>query len=234
MVTTGSRGRGAVSAYDHPMRPSARRLVTLLTIGALAVAACGGDEDSTGPGDVAVDAGDSSADGGSSDDDAPADDDEGSTSEAGFGEFTSGSITVTGSEDLTYSVDDPAFDFIGAGGCDTSTFGFTVQVRDSDTGITTMQLATVADADLNGGATGSFPVENLSLVAVTDGDVAASRSYDGPATLVVSEHDTGGATADLNARRMVLTLDGILVGSPSDGGGEVEVAADLEWVMGCP
>jgi len=217
------------------MRQSTRRLVVLFTIGAVAVAACGGgDDDSTELGDVAADASDASDDASSSDDDTSADDDGGSSSEASFGEFISGAITVTGDEELTYSVNDPALDFIGAGGCGTSTFGITVQVRESDTGFTAMQLATEIDADLSGGATGTFPVENLGLVTVTDGDVAASRSYEGPATMVVSEHDTGGATSDPNARQMVFTLDGLLVGSPSDGGGEVEVLADLVWVMGCP
>lgn len=89
-------------------------------------------------------------------------------------------------------------------------------------------------ADLSGGAIGTFPVEKVALVAVTDGDVPASRSYDGPATMAVSEHDTGGATSDPNARRMAVTFDGSLAGPPSDRGGEVEVSADVEWVMGCP
>lgn len=223
------------------MRQSTRRLVVLLAIGAFAVAGCGGgDDDSIDLGDVSADANDASDDANSSnddnrsDDDNGSDDDDSSPSEAGFGEFISGAITITGDEELTYSVDDPALDIIGGGGCGAGTFGFTLQARESDTGFTAMQLAAEIDADLSGGATGTFPVETLSLVTVTDGDVAASRSYDGPATMVVSEHDTGGATSDPNARRMVISFDGILVGSPSDGGGEVEVLADLVWVMGCP
>jgi hypothetical protein len=72
----------------------------------------------------------------------------------------------------------------------------------------------------------------MTLLVVTDGDLAAGRSYEGPATMVVSEHDTGGPTSDLNARRMAITLDGTLAGSPS-GGGEVDVSADVLWVMGC-
>jgi hypothetical protein len=219
------------------MRASTRRLVATLAIGAVALVACGGgDDDSIDPGDAAADANDVSGDASASDDDddGGSADDDSSSSEAGFGEFISGEITITGDEELTYSVDDPAFDYIGGGGCGTGTFGFTLQAREADTGFTAMQLAAEVDADLSGGATGSYPVEQLGLVTVTDGDVAASRSYEGPATMVVSEHDAGGATSDPNTRRMVISFDGALVGSPSDGGGEVEVSADLVWVMGCP
>lgn len=48
--------------------------------------------------------------------------------------------------------------------------------------------------------------------------------------MVISEHDTGGASADLNARRMTVSLSGSI---PSDDG-EINVDIDYRWVMGCP
>jgi hypothetical protein len=36
----------------------------------------------------------------------------------------------------------------------------------------------------------------------------------------ITEHDTGGASADLNARRMAITSEGNLEGDGSDGDGE--------------
>lgn len=51
---------------------------------------------------------------------------------------------------------------------------------------------------------------------VADGDLAAGRSFEGPTTMVVSAHDTGGPTSDLNARRMAIRLDGTLA-TPDKG-----------------
>jgi hypothetical protein len=216
------------------MRPSTRRLVALLTIGALAVVACGGgDDDSTELGDVAADASVASDNASSSDDDTSADGDGGASSEAGFGEFVSGEIIVTGDEDLAYSVGDPSLDFISGGGCLDGTFGIVIQPRQTDTGFSVMQLSAEIDEDLSGGATGTYPVEDISLLVVTDTDFGTGPTYRGPGTMVVSEHDTGAAT-DPNSRRMAITFDGKLAGSPSGGGGEVEVSADVVWVMGCP
>ena len=63
-------------------------------------------------------------------------------------------------------------------------FGMSIQVREADTGFTAAQLDAGIDADLSGGATGTFDVDDLELLAITDG--------------------------------------------------EVDVAADVLWVMGCP
>lgn len=119
---------------------------------------------------------------------------------SGFGEFVSGTVTLTGAEEPTYSTGDPAYTF---------------------------------DADLSAG-TGTYGVEDVTLIDVTDGDLAASRSYSGPGTMSITEHDTGGVSADLNARRMAITLEGTLEADGPDGDGEVDAAADVLWVMGCP
>lgn len=216
------------------MRHSTPRFVMFLAIGALAVAACGGGDDD--PIDVATSEAEAPAAevAEEASDAAETGSDESSSSEVGFGEFISGAITLAGDENATYSVDDPTLDFVGGGGCGADTFGVTIQVRRADTGVTTMQLSAEVDGDLSGGGTGTFPVQKMSLVTVTEGDPVESRSYDGPATMVVTEHDTGGATSDLDARRMAISLEGALAGSPSDGGGDVELSADLLWVMGCP
>jgi len=177
-----------------------------------------------------IDADETTDDEMSDDADTGTDSDEASDdSGPGFGEFESGMVTLSGAEQMTYSIGDPAYTFVGAGGCGGGSFGMTVNATEADTGYTALQLSAQIDSDLDGGGTGTFEVEEISLLVATDGDLAASRSYDGPGTLVVSEHDTGGANGDLNARRMAITLDGTL-----SGDGDVDVAADLVWVMGCP
>lgn len=216
------------------MPHAASRLITLLAIGALAVVACGGD-DPFDLGDVSeADIADGADGGSDTGDESGSDDNDGSPTGPGFGDFISGEITVTGDEEGTYAVDDPTLDFVSGGGCLDGNFGISIQPRAADTGFTVMQLSAEVDADLSGGVTGTYPVEDVALLVVTNTDFGTGPTYRGPGTLVISEHDTGGATGDLNARRMAITIDGSLAGSPSDGGGEVEVSAELVWVMGCP
>ncbi len=213
------------------MLTSTSRLLTLAVAAALAVAGCGGDDVS----DV-VDSGEASADADAdvgSDSDSDVEDTSSDDSGPGFGEFVTGTVTLSGAEDAVYTVDDPAYTMIGAGGCAGGSFGITVNAAEAETGFTALQVSAQIAEDLSGGGTGTFDVEDVSVFAVTDGDIAAGRSYDGPGTITIAEHDTGGPSADLNARRMAITLEGTLVGT-GDTDGEVEVAADVVWVMGCP
>jgi len=241
---------GSRSATVDRMRRSTQKLVALLATGALALAACGGDgdsDDAADTGDTAAEQTDGGADGdgadsgsdgsdssdsGSGSDDSGSDDSDGD-SQPGFGEFVSGTITLTGAEEMTYTVGDPAFDFIGAGGCGGGQFGVSIQVLDADTGFTAAQVGAGVDADLDGGGTGTFDVDDMDVLIVPDGNLAAGRTYDGTGTMVVSEHDTGGADAVLNERRMAITFDGTVSGT-GEAEGDVDVAADVLWVMGCP
>jgi hypothetical protein len=215
------------------MRTSSR-LVTFAAVGALVLGACGGSDDGGDAFDAAESAsGDTDSDeAGSSDGDADEASDD--SSGAGFGEFVSGTIAFSGAEEQTYAVDDPAYTFVGAGGCGGGEFGMSVNVTEADTGYTAFQLGAGIDADLSGGQTGVFEVEAMSLVAVTDGDIGASRSYEGPGTMSITEHDNGGADSDLDSRRMAVTLEGTLDATGADGDGPVDVSADVLWVMGCP
>jgi hypothetical protein len=218
------------------MRTSTR-FVTLAAVGALALAACGGGDDDA---DDAIDAGEpapaevASDDATSGDEDADDGGDDGDeASDAAFGEFVSGTIALGGAEDATYAVDDPAYTFVGAGGCGGSEFGMTINATEADTGYTAFQLGASIDADLSGGETGTFEVGEMTLLAVTDGDLAGGRTYEGPGTMSITEHDTGGADSDPNARRMAITLEGTLEAT-GEGDGSVDVSADVLWVMGCP
>jgi predicted small secreted protein len=218
------------------MRHRIARLVALVAVGSFVLAACGGSDDA---GD-AIDAGDLTEDAAATENDDSSSDDGSSDSEdssadesaAAFGEFVSGTISLSGAEDVTYAVDDPAFEIIGAGGCGGGSFGFTISATEADTGFTTLQLSAQVAEDLSGGGTGAFEVDDVSVIVVTDGDVGSSRSYDGPGTLTITEHDTGGPSADPNARRMAVELEGTLAGGGDTG--DVDVAADVRWVMGCP
>ncbi len=202
------------------MRRSAPILLALAAVGAFALAACDGSDDPSN----AV-GGDTGSEG---DVESPGE------TEAGVGEFVSGTVTLTGAEESTYSIDDPAYTFFGAGGCSDTNFAISFNAREADTEYTALQLEAQIDADLNGGGTGTYDVEKMTLIAATGGDLAASRTYSGPGTMSITEHDTGGSSADLIARRMAFTLEGTLEADGLDGEGEVDVAADVLWVMGCP
>jgi len=219
------------------MTRSTPRLLALMAVAAMAVAACGGSDDAGDESDsVETASGSAASDAETADDEDTSSGDGGSSeaSEAGFGDFLSGTITLGGAEDSTYSIDDPTYAFVGAGGCSDSNFGISINGREADTGFTAFQINAGIDADLSGGDTGTFDVEEMTLLVTTDGDIAASRTYSGPGTMSITEHDTGGASMDLNARRMAITLDGTLEATGPDGEGEADVTADVLWVMGCP
>jgi hypothetical protein len=211
------------------------RIAAVLAVGSLAVAACGGGDDDAGAGDDAIEADtDEATDDATGDDAATGDDggagDDGDSSAAaavGFGELASGTIVLTGAEDQTYAVDDPSYVFRTGGGCGGGEFGMTIMANDAASGATAFQLDAIVDADLTGGVTGTFDVEDISLAVITDGDLAGSRTYEGPGTIDITEHDTGGATDDPNARRMALTLEGSVAGTGPENDGSVDVSADI-------
>jgi hypothetical protein len=61
-------------------------------------------------------------------------------------------------------------------------------------------------------APGTFEGEEMTLLAVTDGNFSSSRTYDGAGTVWITGHDTGGADNEFNGRRMVITMEGITRG----------------------
>jgi hypothetical protein len=223
---------------------SSRRLSALvIAAAALVLAACGGGDGDgdADPGDLGgiIDdareqvAEDRAAEGADGDNgDGPADG--GAADAPAFGEFAALNVTVLGTDTATYVLDDLDLTWVGAGGCGGSNFGVSINAVEAGTGFTALQLSAQIDEDLGGGATGSFPVEEMTLLLVTDGDIAGARSYAGPGTMVIEAHETGGATSDPNARRMDLTIEGSLEAAGVDQVGTVEVLADVVWVMGCP
>ncbi len=207
----------------------------MLVVASFGFVACGGDDEAADPAAKAQDAQDADADAdagaeGASDGGQGA----GDGNAFGFGGFSSGTVTVTGIDEASYSVSDPALQWNGGGGCNATQFGIVVNANESDTGFTAMQLTAQIDADLNGGGTGTFDVEGVTLLLVTDGDVAAGRPYRGDGTMVIAEHDTGGPSSDPNARRMAITIDGTLESTTTGVDGTVDLVADLVWIMGCP
>jgi hypothetical protein len=211
----------------------------MVAVAALVVAGCGGDDDDGSSVDEAVDeavdetsSNDGSSDDGNSDDD---DRDDSSDEGPGFGNFESGEIVLTGAEEVTYAVGDPALGFISGGGCGGENYGISVNVQNAEAQVTMAQISAGIDEDMSGGRTGTFPVEELSLIVIPDGDMMSSRTYEGPGTMEVIEHDNAAPDFILNDRRTVLSITGTLEASgPDDPAGTVELAADLVWVMGCP
>lgn len=203
---------------------------------ALVVTACGGDDDlSLDDIQDAVESDDESGDSGESGSDESGDDDSGDAAEGpGFGNFESGAIVVSGAEDVTYSVGDSALGFISGGGCGGENYGISVNVQDADAQVTMAQISANIDEDMNGGRTGTFPVEEVSLMIVPDGDMMAMRVYEGPGTMDVVEHDNAAPDFDLNERRTVLSITGTLDGANPETEGTIELDADLVWIMGCP
>ena len=96
------------------MRTPTPRLLALATVIALGLAACGGSDDVSDVVDT-----DAAPPGAATPDvDTGTDSDETSDeSGPGFGEFVSGTVTLSGAEEAIYSIDDPAYTFVGAGGC---------------------------------------------------------------------------------------------------------------------
>ena len=215
------------------------RVLSSVAIAALVVAGCGGGDDELSFDDfqdaVEGDDPDDDTDGNSSNDDGDDGSDDDGDEGPGFGGFESGEIVLTGAEEVTYAVGDPALGFVSGGGCGGENYGLSVNVQNQEAQVTMAQISVDIDEDMSGGRTGTFPAEEVSLIVIPDGDMMSSRTYDGPGTLDVIEHDNAAPDFDLNERRTVLSITGTLEASGADDEeGTVELDADLVWVMGCP
>jgi hypothetical protein len=192
-----------------------------LGIAILALAACGGDDDSSDArppvGDTrpAATAGDSGNDGG---------DDPGAT----FGQVLDGTIELSGAVDETYEPDDTTR-LVAAGGCQGSQFGVQLQVNDTSIPQTIVNAAASVDADLSGGTTGTFEIADLQVEVFERGDLSQRRSFRGPATVEVTEHK---ASAELHDRRMTLSI--AAEGLTTSGDPPLDFGVEIVWVMGCP
>ena len=231
------------------MRPPLRSTVSAVIAAALLVTAgCGGDDDNGAtdlqPADIASDetSGSDSNDNDNDSNDSDSNDNDSNDNDndnasdvgVGFGNFESGQIAVAGAEDVTYAVGDPALGFISSGGCGGQNYGLSANVQNADAQVTVAQVSVNLDEDMSGGRTGTFPAEEITLLIVPDGDMMSARSYEGPGTLDVIEHDNAAPDFDPNQRRTVLSLTGTLEPTGDTADGAVELDADLVWVMGCP
>ncbi|MCB0967339.1 MAG: hypothetical protein KDB37_10930 [Ilumatobacter sp.] len=215
------------------MRYQGRKWASMAIVAAIVVAGCGGDDD-----DVSLDDLDDAP---ASDEpsDQPSDDsDDGDDTDGeegpGFGGFVSGQIVVAGAEDVTYAVDDASLSWISGGGCSDGRFGISVNVQEADTMLTAAQVDVSIDEDLSGGGTGSFETDELRFIIIPDGDMMAMRSYEGPGTFEVLEHDNAAPDFIPNDRRTTLRITGTLDATSPDTEGTVDLDAELVWVMGCP
>ena len=199
----------------------------------------GGDSDpSPAPDATADDAADDAASDDATPDESPTDepdadqdaDQVGDDGAAGFGELMEGTFILTGAEDEQWFVSDDELAFRLGGGCADGNFGFSIAITDAAVETTFGMFTAELEDDLSGGVTGEFDAVHAEVTVIPGGDFSASERYEGPIRMVISEHDTGGATADLNARRMSVTLLGTLPGDT----GEVDVDVTFRWVMGCP
>lgn len=161
----------------------------------------------------------------------PDEDDTSSTdTAAGFGELMEGSFILSGAVEEQFDVSDDQFAFRTGGGCQDGVFGFSIQVNDTAGTTTYAIFNALIQEDLSGGVTGEYDDVDFDVSIFPDGDMSLGETYDGPVKMIISEHDTGGVDADLNARRMTVTLLGSV---PSDAG-DVDVDITHRWVMGCP
>lgn len=195
---------------------------------------CGG-----GDGDVsdfvpvdadAVERDDAMSDDGETSDDESASDADDSDTAAGFGDLMEGSFVLSGAVDERFEFDDDQLAFQTVGGCEGGMFGVGVHVRDAAETTTFAMFSAQTEVDMSGGVTGEFDDVDFEATVFENGDVSLPTSIEGPVTMAISEHDTGGADADLNARRMTVSLSGTI---PSDEG-DVDLDIDYRWVMGCP
>lgn len=148
---------------------------------------------------------------------------------AGFGELVEGSFIFSGAVDAAYYVSDDALRFQLGGGCQGGAFGFSVNIYDANTDAAVASFGAEMQQDLAGGVIGEFdPVD--AQVFLLPGTVTQSSAVQGPLRMIISEHDTGGADADLNARRMTVTL----LGTIQTDAGDLDVDVTFRWVMGCP
>ena len=210
-------------------------------LAALLIGAGCGDSDSDPSSAVGATEGDAPPDGATTDE-SPADEpddagdadqeggDDGDDDAVGFGELMEGTFILTGAEDERWFVSDDELAFRLGGGCADGNFGFSIAITDAEVETTFGMFTAELEDDLSGGVTGEFDAVHAEVTVIPGGDFSASERYEGPIRMVISEHDTGGATADLNARRMSITLVGTL---PGDAG-EVDVDVTFRWVMGCP
>lgn len=204
-------------------------------------AGCGGDD--SDPSSAADDLADVDASDDATTDESPADepdaagdadqdgDGDGDGDDAvGFGELMEGTFILTGAEDERWYVSDDELAFRLGGGCADGNFGFSVAITDAAAEQTFGMFAAQMSEDLSGGVTGEFDAVDAEVTVFPGGDFSAAERYEGPIRMVISEHDTGGVTADLNARRMSVTLLGTVPGDE----GDVDVDVTFRWVMGCP
>lgn len=189
----------------------------LLAIAILALAACGGDDDDS---DARPSVGDTqTADAGDSGDDS-----DGAT----FGQVLEGTIEVSGAVDETYAPD-ATTQLVAAGGCQGPAFTVQLQVNDTSIPQTLVNAGSAVDADLSGGTTGTFEIADLKVEVFEPGDLSQRRSFRGPATIEITDHE---APAELNDRRMTLSI--AAEGLTTSGEPPLDFGADIVWVMGCP
>ena len=201
-------------------------VLAMVTIGA----GCGGSDDSsTEPLDGASDTVEDLTSVADATSDATTDD-SGDEATVGFGDLIEGTFLLSGAVEEQYFSTDDELDFRMSGGCQDGAFGFGTNVQDADGTTTFAIFGAQGQEDLSGGAIGEFDAVDLEVMVFPGGDMSASERYEGPVRMVISEHDTGGVDADLNARRMTVTLLGTIPGDQ----GELDVDVTYRWVMGCP
>lgn len=166
------------------------------------------------------------ADADTSDDDTSDDD-----TAVGFGELMEGTFVLTGAEEKQYDVGDDQLAFRVGGGCEAGNFGMSIQVTDPGGTIPYAMFTAQMEEDLSGGVTGEFDDVEVEVTVFPEGDTSLAETYKGLITMVISEHDTGGANSDFNERRMTMSLVGTV---SSSSAGDVDVDANYRWVMGCP
>ena len=160
----------------------------------------------------------------------PTPDDVADESAIGFGELVEGTFLLSGAAEESYYSTDDELDFRMSGGCQAGAFGFGANVQDVAGTTTFATFGVQGQEDLSGGVTGEFDPVDLEITVFPGGDMSVSERYEGPVRMIISEHDTGGVDADLNARRMTVTLLGSI---PTDDG-DLDVDVTYRWVMGCP
>ncbi len=210
-------------------KPAASCAVVLTML--MSAAGCGGSDDAAADSaqstesvdEETADAPDDQADSEATTDDS--DDD----AAPGFGELIEGTFQLSGAEVEQYYSTDEELGFRMSGGCQDGAFGFGTNVENAAATATFATFSAQGPADLSGGVTGEFDDVDLE-VTVFASDMSSSERYEGPVRMVISEHDTGGVDADLNARRMTVTMLGTVTGNE----GDVDVDVTYRWVMGCP
>lgn len=217
----------------RPLSISRGRLAMALLAMMFALSACGSVGDALEEAADSVDEAEAVAGNGESDADDPD-----ATDGPGFNEAIEADVALTGATQASYGTGDADTLFRLAGGCipaDTPTFGVNLQVLDTSEealgggpGVTAVSVTGSVEADLAGGSTGTFDLEDLAVTVFDPpGDIAAGQEFRGEGVLDITVHD---APAEHAERRMNLTITG--EGLSGDAG-EVDLEVDLVWVMGC-